>query len=405
MMVAMVTGTEAAEPGHRLSAVMREGERVKPLELFFDLVFVLALTQCTALMVDHPTWAGLGEGLLVLALLWWAWTGYAWLTSVIDPEEGAVRLALFAAMAALLIAALTVPDAFGDRALEFALAYGVVRAGHIALFTLASRDEPELRHSVSGLAAGTALGVGLLIAGSFLDGAGQASLWALALLLDMGEPYIFGAEGWKLVPGHFAERHGLVIIVALGESVVALGVGADVGLTVGVAAAAVVGIALVCELWWIYFDVVSIANVRRLVRAPEGRERNELARDVYSYLHYPLVAGIVLAAVGLHEALAHAEDPLHDVPAFALLGGVAIYLLGHVAVRLRGARTLSRRRLLMALVMFALIPAALELPALATLGVAAALLCGLIAYETRSYGEGRTRTRREFELQGAGGGS
>jgi low temperature requirement protein LtrA len=403
MMSAMVTGTEAAEPQRRLGAVMREGERVKPLELFFDLVFVLALTQCTALMVDHPTWDGLGEGMLVLALLWWAWTGYAWLTSVIDPEEGAVRLAFFAAMAALLIAALTVPDAFGDRALEFALAYGVVRAGHIALFLLASRDEPDLRHSVSGLAAGTAIGVGLLIAGSFLDGAGQASLWTLALLLDMGEPYLFGAEGWKLVPGHFAERHGLIIIVALGESVVALGVGADVGLTVGVAAAAVLGIVLVCELWWIYFDIVSIANVRRLVRAPEGRERNELARDVYSYLHYPLVAGIVLAAVGLHEALAHAGDPLHDVPAFALLGGVAIYLLGHVAVRLRGAHTLSRRRLLMAL--FALIPAALELPALAILGIASGLLCGLIIYETRSYGEGRTQVRREFEARGAGGGS
>ena len=397
--------TQEASGARRLSPVMREGERVKPLELFFDLVFVLAITQCTALMVDHPTWDGLGEGMLVLALLWWAWTGYAWLTSVIDPEEGAVRIAFFAAMAALLIAALTVPEAFSDRALEFALAYGAVRAGHIALFMLASRDEPDLRHSVSGLAAGTAIGVGLLIGGSFLDGAGQASLWGLALLLDMGEPYVFGAEGWKLVPGHFAERHGLIIIVALGESVVALGVGADVGLTVGVAAAAVLGIVLVCELWWIYFDIVSIANVRRLVRAPEGRERNELARDVYSYLHYPLVAGIVLAAVGLHEALAHADDPLHDVPAFALLGGVAVYLLGHVAVRLRGAHTLSRRRLLMALVMFALIPAALELPALAMLGIAGALLCGLIVYETRSYGEGRTQVRREFGVQAAGGGA
>ena len=396
--------TQETSGARRLSPVMREGERVKPLELFFDLVFVLAITQCTALMVDHPTWDGLGEGMLVLALLWWAWTGYAWLTSVIDPEEGAVRIAFFAAMAALLIAALTVPEAFSDRALEFALAYGAVRAGHIALFMLASRDEPDLRHSVSGLAAGTAIGVGLLIGGSFLDGAGQASLWGLALLLDMGEPYVFGAEGWKLVPGHFAERHGLIIIVALGESVVALGVGADVGLTVGVAAAAVLGIVLVCELWWIYFDIVSIANVRRLVRAPEGRERNELARDVYSYLHYPLVAGIVLSAVGLHEALEHADDPLHDVPAFALLGGVAVYLLGHVAVRLRGAHTLSRRRLLMALVMFALIPAALELPALAMLGMASALLCGLIVYETRSYGEGRTQVRREFGLQAAGAG-
>ena len=360
-------------------------------------MFVLALTQCTTLMVDHPSWEGIAQGMLVLALLWWAWTGYAWLTSVVDPEEGLVRLALFACMAALLIAALTVPHAFTDRALEFAIAYGVVRAAHIALFVLASQEDRELRHSVAGLAAGTAIAVGLLIGGSFLDGAGQGVLWTLALLLDMGEPYLFGAEGWKLVPGHFAERHGLIIIVALGESIVALGVGAEVGLTVSVAATAILGIALVFELWWIYFDIVAIANVRRLVRAPLGREQNELARDAYSYLHFPLVAGVVLAAFGLHEALAHALDPLKEVPAFALLGGVAIYLLGHVLVRWRGVHTLNRQRFVLALVLFALIPVGTEISALATLAIVTALLAAMIAYETRSYGEGRIRVRREFD--------
>jgi low temperature requirement protein LtrA len=376
---------------------MREVERVKPLELFFDLVFVLAITQCTTLMVNHPEWEGIAQAMLVLALLWWTWAGYAWLTSVVDPEEGGVRLALFAAMAALLIAALCVPNAFTDRALEFALAYGVVRAAHIGLFVLASRDDPLLRRSVSGLAGGTAVGVGLLIAGAVLGGTGQAVLWSLALVLDMAEPYVFGAEGWKLVPGHFAERHGLIIIVALGESIVALGVGADVGLTVAVAAAAVLGVTLVAELWWVYFDIVAIANARRLVRAPVGREQNELARDVYSYLHLPLVAGIVITAFGLHEALAHAEDPLMTVPAFGLVGGVGIYLLGHVLVRWRGVHTLNRQRLLLGLLMFALIPAATELAALVTLGIVAALLAAMIVYETRSYGESRTRVRSEFD--------
>jgi low temperature requirement protein LtrA len=376
---------------------MREVERVKPLELFFDLVFVLALTQCTTLMVDNATWEGIAQAMLVLALLWWAWTGYAWLTSVVDPEEGLVRLALFAAMAALLVAALTVPHAFTDRALEFAVAYGVVRAAHIALFVLASQEDRQLRHSVAGLAAGTVVGVGLLIAGSFLDGTGQAVLWSLALLLDMGEPYVFGAEGWKLVPGHFAERHGLIIIVALGESIVALGVGADVGLTVSVTAAAVLGIALVFEMWWAYFDIVAIANARRLVRASVGRVQNELARDAYSYLHFPLVAGIILAAFGLHEALAHAEDPLKDVPAFGLLGGVAIYLLGHVLVRWRGVHTLNRQRFVLAVVLFALVPVATEVTVLVMLGVLTALLAVMIVFETRGYGEGRTRVRREFD--------
>src|SRR3954452_13059033 len=133
----MTTATGTRAP--RLSAVRREGERVTPLELFFDLVFVLAITQCTALMSANPTWSGLGQGLLVLGVLWWAWAGYAWLTSVVDPEEGDVRIVIFAAMGALLIVAICVPDAFGDLALEFALAYGVGRAAHIALFSIASR--------------------------------------------------------------------------------------------------------------------------------------------------------------------------------------------------------------------------------------------------------------------------
>ena len=149
----------------------------------------------------------------------------------------------------------------------------------------------------------------------------------------MGGPYFFGSEGWKLVPGHFAERHGLIIIIALGESIVAIGVGAEAHLTAGIAAAAVLGIALSAALWWIYFDVVALVSARRLARTPEGRERNELARDSYSYLHFPMVAGIVLVALGLKKTLGHVGDPLDTVPAFALLAGVALYLLGLVAFR------------------------------------------------------------------------
>ncbi|HEX9967687.1 MAG TPA: low temperature requirement protein A, partial [Solirubrobacterales bacterium] len=240
----------------RIAAVMREGERVTPLELFFDLVFVLAMTQCTALMAHDPTWSGLARGLLVLGVLWWTWVGYSWLTSVVDPEEGAVRGAIFAAMAALLIVSLCVPRAFGEEALVFALAYGVVRAGHIALFTIASREDESLRHSVNGLAVGTAVGVSLLAVSSLFDGFAQGAIWALALALDVSAPYFFiDPSGWKLAPGHFAERHGLILIVALGESIVAIGVAAELGLAAGIVAAAVLGIALAAALWWIYFDV------------------------------------------------------------------------------------------------------------------------------------------------------
>jgi low temperature requirement protein LtrA len=386
------TGTRAP----RLSAVLREGERVKPLELFFDLVFVLAITQCTALMAHEPTWQGLAKGILVLAVLWWAWVGYAWLTSVVDPEEGAVRIAIFAAMAALLIVAICVPEAFDSLALQFALAYGAVRAGQIALFVLASRDDPDLRHSVVGLGVGTAIGVGLLVGASFLDGLGQAGLWVLALVLDMGGPYVFGSEGWKLVPGHFAERHGLIVLIALGESIVAIGVGAEAHLSAGIAAAAVLGVGLVAGMWWIYFDIVALVSARRLVRAEEGRERNELARDSYSYLHFPMVAGIILAALGLKETLGHVDDPLTTPLAFALLGGVAFYLLGLVAFRFRHVHTVNRQRLVLALLLLALLPAGHALPALATVAIVTALLWVMITYETINYGEGRGRVRHEL---------
>ena len=213
----------------RLKPRLREGEeeRVTPLELFFDLVFVLAITQCTALMSHDPSWSGLAQGLLVLGMLWWAWVGYAWLTSVVDPEEGAVRLVIFGAMAALLIVALCVPQAFGELGLVFALAYGLVRVAQIGLFILASPDDDALRHSVLGLAISTAVAVTLLIAASMFDGTAQGALWALALFLDLAGPYVIPPAGWRLMPDHFAERHGLIVIIALGESIVAIGVGAS----------------------------------------------------------------------------------------------------------------------------------------------------------------------------------
>jgi low temperature requirement protein LtrA len=392
----MATATGRRAP--RLSAVLREGERVTPLELFFDLVFVLALTQCTALMAENPTWSGLAQGLLVLGVLWWSWVGYAWLTSVVDPEEGAVRFAIFGAMGAFLIASIAVPDAFGDLALPFALAYGAVRAAHIALFVLASRDDPGLRHSVVGLAISTAIGVGLLIGASFLDGLVQGALWVLALVLDMGGPLFIDASGWRLEPGHFAERHGLIIIIALGESIVAIGVGAHAELTFGVAGAAALGIALAATLWWMYFDVVALVSRRRLIDAPAGRERNTMARDSYSYLHFPMVAGIVLVALALKKTLGHVGDPLDTVPAFALLGGVSIYLLGLVGFRYRHVRTINRQRLAMAVFLFALLPVATHIPALATLAIVTALLAAIIAYETRQYGEGRGQVRHEHVI-------
>jgi low temperature requirement protein LtrA len=393
--------TVAPNRSPRLAAVRRQTERVTPLELFFDLVFVLAITQCTALMAAEPTWTGLGKGLLVLGVLWWSWVGYAWLTSVLDPEEGAVRLVIFAAMAALLVVALCVPGAFGGSALLFACAYGVVRAAHIALFLLASRDDPALRQSVLGLAGGSALGVGLLVAAAFADGRLQGALWLVALLLDVGEPFLFGAEGWKLMPSHFVERHGLILIIALGESIVAIGVGARAGVDAGVVVAATLGIAVAAALWWLYFDVVALVAERHLLRAAVGREQNEIARDSYSYLHFPMVAGIVLLALGLKKTLGSVGDSLDLVPAAALLGGTAIYLLAHVAFRMRNVHTLNKHRLACAILLVALLPATGALPALATLGILCAALTALIGYESIRFAGSRDRVRHQLAREAA----
>ncbi|MEA2420498.1 MAG: hypothetical protein QOE60_2704 [Thermoleophilaceae bacterium] len=386
----------------RITAVPRSEERVTPLELFFDLVFVLALTQCTALMAANPTWGELGKGLLVLGLMWWSWVGYAWLTSVVNPEEGAVRFAIFAAMAALLVVALCVPEAFGDSRMLFAVAYAGVRFGQIALFILASREEPALRSSVKGLAGGTAVGCGLLIVGAlFEDTTLQAAIWAVALALDMLEPFFFGSEGWKLRPSHFAERHGLIIIIALGESIVAIGVGAEGGVDAGVVAAAVLGMAVAGALWWLYFDIVALVAERRLSNAAVGREQNEIARDSFSYLHFPMVAGIVLLALGMKKTLLHVEEPLETVPAAAMLGGAAVYLLAHVAFRWRNVHRFSAARLSTAILLFALIPLATELDALVTLALLAAVLSALIAWETTRFAELRDRMRHQLGDQGA----
>jgi low temperature requirement protein LtrA len=378
-----------------MSATLREGETVTPLELFFDLVFVLAITQCTQLMADQPTWEGIAKGLLVLAVLWWSWIGYAWLTSVVDPEEGAVRLVIFAAMAGLLVASICVPGAFDDSALIFAMAYAVVRAAHIALFWIASDDDLALRRSTSSLGVSTAIACSILVGASFADGPVQGAMWIAAILIDFGGPYIFRSEGWKLMPEHFAERHGLIIIIALGESIVAIGAGVTGEITAGVVATAVIGIALAAAMWWAYFDVVALVATRRLASITDRQERNELARDSYSYLHLPMVAGIVLVALGMKKTIGHFDEPLKIETATALIGGFCMYLLAHVAFRWRNVHSVNRRRLFLGIALLALIPAGVELPALATVSILTAIACALIAYEAIRYADHRDRVRHD----------
>ena len=382
----------------RLSASLRRSEQVTPLELFFDLIFVLAVTECTAMMAGTPTWTGTARGLLVLATLWWAWVGYSWLTSVVDPEEGAVRFAIFGAMAAMLVVTLCVPGSFDDEALVFALAYGAVRIAQIVLFVLGSRGDPQLRSSVLGLAISTAIGVSALAIAAALDGTAQLLLWAAALDVDVGGPYLFGSAGWKLVPGHFAERHGLIVLIALGESIVAIGVGVDEHVDGPIVVAVVLGVAAVAAMWWIYFDVTAFTMRDRLEAAAPGREQNELARDGWSYLHFVMIVGVVLFAFGLKKALGHLGDPLPTVPGVALCGGAATYLVGHVALRWRMAHAFARARFATALALGLVTFAAVRAPAMASLACVAAVLWAGIACEAREFREFRHLVRERAHL-------
>lgn len=368
---------------------------VTPLELFFDLVFVFAITQVTRLLVDDPTWGGVLRGVLVLAALWWAWDVFAWLTSALDVDEGGVRLLMLASMGVTFGVALAVRGAFGSDAVLFAGAYLVVRLLHLVLSVVPARGDPDRRSALVRFVPTAILGPSLLLVAAFLDGGGRIALWVVALAIDYLGPALIGmGRGWRLSPEHFAERHGLIIIIALGESLIAIAVGFAAGfeLVAEVVVGAALGFVAVSALWWLYFDVAAIFVRRRLMEA-SGVEQARLARDSYAYLHLPMVAGIIFFAFGLETTLHHFGDPLGAVPAVALCGGAALYLLAHIAFLFRATRYVFRRRAVGAVVLLACIPVAVVIPALATLAVVSAVCSSVVAYEAIRHRGARIRIR------------
>jgi low temperature requirement protein LtrA len=388
-----VTATEPRQLQGDQAAPPETEQRVTPLELFFDLVFVFAITQVTGFMSGDPSWTRLVEGLAILALLWWAWSSYAWLGNTAASDEGTIRVVLLSAMGAMLIASLAEPHAFGADGLIFGIAYFVVRALHIAAYMVVSKGDPGLRSVVIRLATTALPASALVILASAFDGAPQALCWAAALTVDYGGLVVRGTEGWRVEPSHFAERHSLIIIIALGESVVSLGLGASsLDLTAGVIAGSLLGIAVAGAMWWAYFDVVAIVAERRL-RGADPAEQVRIARDSYTYLHLPMVAGIIVFAFGAKETLADYHGHLPTVSAVALCGGVALYLVALSALKRRNIGSFNVPRLAAAAVLVALIPLATAIPALVALALVAAVACSLIAFEVLYYSEARERIR------------
>jgi low temperature requirement protein LtrA len=395
----------------RIQAVT-EDAKVTPLELFFDLVFVYALTQVTALMAEDLSGRRVLEGMIVLALVWWCWVGYSWVGNVAQADEGWARGAFIGVMATMFVAALAIPEAFEDfpggldGPLVLALCYGIVRVVHLGIFALAGRavDDPGLIHQLLRFGIVMTLSIALMIAGALVGGDAELVLWLAAVAVDYVGTQVIGASGWRLhSPAHFSERHGLIIIIALGESIVAIGVGVtSAAISTQIIIAGALGIALVAAMWWPYFDVTALAAERAFARR-EGVERTRLARDAYSYLHLPMVAGIVIAALGLKKVLGYVAgedghdwgDSLHGIGLAALHAGPALYLLALIAFRFRIVGSLGTSRLMAAAALLATILLGGQIGVLLDLLVVAGIMVALIAFEAVRYAEDRHRIRHQ----------
>jgi low temperature requirement protein LtrA len=387
---------------------LREAASATTLELFFDLVFVFALTQITALMAEEPNWTGLLRGTLLMMVVWWCWVGYSWVSNVVKADEGVARVTLLVAMAAMFLVALAIPEAFNDLPgglhgpTVFAFCYLVLRLVHVALFWVISGEDPVLRRQVGRFAVTMVGGTVLLLFAANTSGTAQLVLWGAAIVADYGGTLAIGFRGWRINSArHFAERHGLIVMIALGESIVAIGVGVThLAISWPIVFAAILGLAVAASLWWMYFDTTALLGEHAL-SSVEGDHRVSMARTGFTYLHLPMMLGIVFLALGLKKVLTYVGDTDHHAlsgalygpPLWAMFGGTVLYLLAHVGFAWRCYRSFKVYRLTAAVVLLAVVPLVANLPALASLGVLAALLIALNAVESIKLREDRDQVR------------
>ncbi|MEU6023686.1 low temperature requirement protein A [Micromonospora sp. NPDC047134] len=394
------------------------GARVDKFEIFFDLVFVFSFFNIARTTATEITGRSLFHALLVLAVLWWCWVVHTVVATRVRIGEGFVPVLMVAGMAALFSFALALPQAFQDSRgtqagpVVVAVSYVVIRAVHLALFVHILRDNPTERRQLTRYAPELVLSTVLLLVAALLPGqltdSGMAGvirdgLWVTVILLQYGTGLLASSWGWEVTSAeHWTERYDLILIIALGESVISVGLGSNLigqpptwpGIT-----AAILGIVFTAALWWLHYDVIGPA-ARIALHATLGRPRVLMARDAYAYLYLPMIAGIILFALGA-EGIVHdiAEpgvpfsEPAHgpDVP--LLYGGVICYLAGNMLFQLRTLRTLSWLRLGTVAVLGASIPAAMRLPGLVTMGLLTAICLGLIIAEVVLMAEGRQALR------------
>ncbi|MGW4844815.1 low temperature requirement protein A [Nocardia brasiliensis] len=385
-----------------------EGASVTQLELFFDLVLVFAFTMVTDLAAEETSAKNLLRAFLVLALMWWLWIAYSWLGNVIRADEGFARVAMFTAMGGAFLAALTIPEAFHDMAggwygpLVFAIAYLVVRLVHVCIFWLASAEDAQLRGQLLRWSLGSiTIGTTLLVIAAMTEGRVQIALWIAAIAGDYLWTLIAGTD-WRLnSASHFAERYGLIIIVALGESIVSIGIGvAGLPISWPIAVGALLGLAISGLLWWTYFDVAALSIEHELKHAT-GARQIKIARGAYTFWHFPMIVGIIGLSLGLKKVLYYVgdashhtlSDALYGIPLFALYGGVVLYLVALIGAKHYATGAISVPRVITVVLLLALIPLAAALPALISLSILCAVLAVLTLFETVRFAQPRDQIR------------
>ncbi|WP_227356099.1 low temperature requirement protein A [Haladaptatus salinisoli] len=379
--------------------VSEQGKSASTLELFFDLVFVFAFTQVTSFLVEHQTWVGLAQGAAILAVVWRAWVAYSWLTGAASAEKDVVeRLILLGGMTFMAAVALSIPDAFGDTALIFGVTYFIARLFHVILYYLVAPS--ETRAALHRLTPGWVGGPALLVVAGFVDGLLASILWIAAIIFEYGIVFGRSIEGFQIDIGHFIERHQLIVIVALGESIIAIGIAVGTeellsSLVVGLAT--FLGFALIVALWWLYFDYTVLVAGQQLARM-SGYEQVLLAHISFSGLHLLIVGSIIFIAFGIEQTLAHVNEPLGPIAAIGLCGGSTLYLLGHTAWQYNEYHTVNGARLTVAVAIVGLIFVAGRFTAFVILTALTGFFVGLAAYET-VYSEDRKSIRRRYFSQ------
>jgi low temperature requirement protein LtrA len=379
--------------------VAAEEQRATSLELFYDLVFVFAITQVSHLLLEHLTWAGAGQALLVLLVVWWSWNYTTWVTNELDPESLSVRLLMIALMLASLLMAIAIPQAFGEHALLFVGSYVAIQVGRHTFLTFAAAESGTIERERAGRILTWFVAAGVLwIAGSLVDEPARVAFWLAALALDYGGPLVtfrvpglprVAPEAWSVGTEHFAERFGLFVILALGESIVITGATTS-ALDLDTARFVAFGMAflLTAALWWLYFTSVARIAQRHLELS---ENRTLLARDAYTYLHLIIVAGVIVSAVGDELVIAHPLEVLPRDQVAAVVVGPAIYLLAHTLFRLRMAGSVSWQRLAGVLVCVLIGGVGVYVPALV---VAALLIAVLVAVIVSEYVAAARRSAR-----------